>query len=432
MSIASAISAAQQKVVNAYNAVSAKGGTMPLTQDLSNLPSAISSIPTGGGGGVITSLSVTPSTSAQTITATGGIDGYSPINVSAVDSSIDPNILSNNILQGVTILGISGSAVELRSVSLIANPRTTDQTYTPVAPNNGFSSVKVTGVTSSIDANIQAGNIKSGVTILGVTGTYSLPASYRVFELDANGKLVNSTSTPFLPLPAGTTDIGDYCLAYAYYSTPSNVLSGTIDLSSLTNISGVSACRFMFSNCTGITSVDLGSLTTINGMYACSSMFNGCTGITSVDLSSLTTISGSYACQSMFSHCTGITSIDISSLTTISSTNGALNMFDNCNGLVSVTFTSLSVLTGSGACAGMFNSCPSLTSLSFPALTSTSFGSTSVTQFNNLVSYCTGVTIHFPSNLDPQNGSTVISSLTGYPNFGGTNTTLVFDLPATS
>ena len=42
-----------------------------------------------------------------------------------------------------------------------------------------------------------------------------------------------------------------------------------------------------------------------------------------------------------------------------------------------------------------------------------------------------GCTIHFPSNLDPQNGSTVISSLTGYPNFGGTNTVLAFDLPAT-
>ena len=33
--------------------------------------------------------------------------------------------------------------------------------------------VKVKGVTAAIDANIVAGNIKSGVTILGVTGSYS-------------------------------------------------------------------------------------------------------------------------------------------------------------------------------------------------------------------------------------------------------------------
>lgn len=47
MSIASAITNAQQKVANAYTAVNNKGGTLPATQDLSNLPTAITSIPTG-------------------------------------------------------------------------------------------------------------------------------------------------------------------------------------------------------------------------------------------------------------------------------------------------------------------------------------------------------------------------------------------------
>lgn len=50
MSIATAITAAQGKVANAYTAVSNKGGTLPATQNLSNLPTAISSIPSGGGG----------------------------------------------------------------------------------------------------------------------------------------------------------------------------------------------------------------------------------------------------------------------------------------------------------------------------------------------------------------------------------------------
>lgn len=44
MSIATAIQNAQQKVANAYTAVSNKGGTLPATQDLSNLPTAINSI----------------------------------------------------------------------------------------------------------------------------------------------------------------------------------------------------------------------------------------------------------------------------------------------------------------------------------------------------------------------------------------------------
>ena len=44
MSIATAIENAQTKVENAYIAVSNKGGTLPVTQDLSHLPAAIGSI----------------------------------------------------------------------------------------------------------------------------------------------------------------------------------------------------------------------------------------------------------------------------------------------------------------------------------------------------------------------------------------------------
>ena len=44
MSIATAIQNAQWKVANAYTAVSGKGGTLPATQNLANLPTAINSI----------------------------------------------------------------------------------------------------------------------------------------------------------------------------------------------------------------------------------------------------------------------------------------------------------------------------------------------------------------------------------------------------
>ena len=50
MSIATAIQNAQQKVAAAYTAVSSKGGTLPQTQDLNNLSTAINSISGGGGG----------------------------------------------------------------------------------------------------------------------------------------------------------------------------------------------------------------------------------------------------------------------------------------------------------------------------------------------------------------------------------------------
>ena len=53
MSIATAIQSAQGKVANAYTAVSGKGGTLPATQDLSNLPAAINSIQVSSGSLVV-------------------------------------------------------------------------------------------------------------------------------------------------------------------------------------------------------------------------------------------------------------------------------------------------------------------------------------------------------------------------------------------
>lgn len=52
-------------------------------------------------------------------------------------------------------------------------PTTSQQVVSPDQGKDGLSQVTVSGVTSTIDSNIQAGNIKDGVTILGVTGSYA-------------------------------------------------------------------------------------------------------------------------------------------------------------------------------------------------------------------------------------------------------------------
>ena len=121
----------------------------------------------------IESLSVTPSTSAQEITASGTVDGYSPITVSAVTADIDENIVAGNIKSGVTILGVEGSVVELAGETTEITATTSEQTIEPTEGKNGFTSITVNPVTAAIDENIVAGNIKSGVTILGVEGTYT-------------------------------------------------------------------------------------------------------------------------------------------------------------------------------------------------------------------------------------------------------------------
>ena len=212
------------------------------------------------------------------------------------------------------------------------------------------------------------------------------PAHYIEKAVDANGKLQNSTNIINLN---GVTDAGTGALAYAYYQVlfPANT---SIDLSTLTTLSGFYACNNMFNNCRGLTSVDLSGLTTISGYGACDNMFNDCAGITSVDLSGLTTLSGDSACNTMFQGCTGLTSVDLSGLTTIS---------------------------GPAACNSMFSGCTSLTTVYIGGTTAIDFG-TDTYQFSYMFSDCT-------QNIDvyaPAANQTAIEAMSDYPNFGGTGT----------
>ena len=452
MSIASAITAAQGKVAAAYTAISNKGGTLPATQNLSNMPTAINSIPTSSSP-IIQSLSITPSTSAQTFNASG-VDGYKPVSVSAVTSAIDNNITAGNIKSGVSILGVAGSVTELNGSTKTVTPTTSQQTVTPTSPSNGLTSVTVNAVTSSIDANITAGNIKKNVTILGVTGIYEGSGggytefpSYKVTngvatrrsgaltgnefsnitEIGTNGmyyafyKCTGLTGALDL---SSVTSIGSYGMSYAFNGCTG--LTGALDLSSLTSI-GSYGMSYAFYMCYGLISVDLSSVTSIDssGMYYA---FQGCTGLRgALDLSSLTSI-GSSGMQYAFGNCSKITSVNLSSLTSIG-TNGMYYAFQGCTGLTSVDLSSLSSI-GSYGMNYAFYSCTGLEHVYFRALTTTSFGSYK-TQFQNMLSG-TGTakthTLHFPSNLQ-----STISGLTGYPTFGGTSgyVTLAFDLPAT-
>ena len=117
------------------------------------------------------SKTVDPSTSQQVITSDE--DGLSSVTVNAVTSSIDPDIQAGNIKRGIEILGVTGTFDGGSLGTKTVNSSTSIQTITPEPSDYGLSSVTVNPVTSSIDSNIQADNIKSGVTILGITGNYS-------------------------------------------------------------------------------------------------------------------------------------------------------------------------------------------------------------------------------------------------------------------
>ena len=126
------------------------------------------------------SVEIIPTTTQQEITPVEG-NGIVQATVQAVTNDIDSNIAANNIKSGVTILGITGEVVELVGETAQVTPTTSQQTITPVS-GNGITEVTVSAVDASIDSNIQAANIVSGVTILGVEGTASSGSSIHVVD----------------------------------------------------------------------------------------------------------------------------------------------------------------------------------------------------------------------------------------------------------
>ena len=301
------------------------------------------------------------------------------------------------------------------------------------------------------------------------------PERYLEFNVDSNGRLIHSNSSNIINLD-GVSALDEEVLYYAYENNTS--LTGILNLDSLVQLDKSKSCYHTFSGCTNITSVSMKNLKKILGYMVTESMFYNCTGITSIDLSSLEEISGSYCSRSMFQNCTGLTgTIDLSKLKLIKGniSEPTTYMFDGCRNITKIDMSSLEKCLGSRGLNMTFRGCSSLIDIDLSSLTIVedygfvgAFENCGITTYNfpslkilkgqyaftpnisknNTIIYfpalktfssatnqlsslyrrssVTGGIIHFPSNVQ-----STIEGLTGYPNFGGSDVTPLFDLPAT-
>lgn len=116
---------------------------------------------------------IDPSVNEQTVIPDASFLGMKQVTVNGVDNTIDKNITADNIKHGVDILGVTGTYAPITKPIEIT-PSTQEQVNVPDMGVDGFDSVTVHAVDKNIDSNIQAGNIRKGVEILGVTGEFGV------------------------------------------------------------------------------------------------------------------------------------------------------------------------------------------------------------------------------------------------------------------
>lgn len=249
----------------------------------------------GGGGGNLGTLNVTPTTSQQTLTPTSPVDGWDKVIVAAVDASIDSAIQSQNIRQGINILGVvgeytgAGSTYQSKSVT----PTAAGLTVTPDTGYDALSSVEVSG-----SSNLIASNIKKDVEIFGVTGT-----------LESGGVTLNPHP---VNLQYACTD-GD---SYANVLPMDGSWTTKVDLTGITSQNNM---KYMFYNNTVVEDIDVSGWTVPNIALTCNYMFSGCTNLKHIRGALSFAKSASYT--SMFANCSSLITCGITNFGFGHSTN---------------------------------------------------------------------------------------------------------------
>lgn len=296
-------------------------------------------------------FNIQPTTSDQTITPSEG-KVFSGGTVRAVTAAIDSNIVSNNVREGVTILGVAGTLKEEKPEERFdVQPSITDQTITP-SEGKVFSGGTVKAVTSNIDVNIQPENIKEGVSILGVGGTLKEGSARDYIDFSVvqsfteNGEfpleLIDGKYAGNVYIDVPTTDVFVVPDGMKFSRSSLTEFPSNLDTSNVTNMSS------MFEDCSGLRKIPQLDTSKVTNMH---SMFSGCPNLTTIpqlDTSNVTDMVDMFEYDSSL---ITISQLDTSKVTDMS------YMFYRCAALTTIPPLNTSMVTNM---FGMLEGCLNL------------------------------------------------------------------------
>ena len=289
-------------IQNIADIIRAKNGS-GYTYKVSEMSAAINGLEVLNG----ETVSITPSTSAQTITPSSGHNGITEVNVAAVTSSIDGNIQAGNIKKDISILGVTGTL----------NEGITPTGELAITSNGTYN------VTDYASANVNVPEKQLGTKTITTNGTYNASDDnldgYSEVEVETSGVDIND----YYLTSGSYNDIRKYIKKIPLIDTSAvtnmySMFSGCVELRAIPqlNTSAVTNMNSTFYNCSFLKTIpqlDTSNVTSMNYMfYFCPSLIT----IPQLDTSNVTDTSVMfYNCQSL----TTIPQLDLSKVTNVRS-----------------------------------------------------------------------------------------------------------------